>query len=388
MTDAEPTHRMASPGISPGDAPVKVMHIEWGRHLYGGARQVAYLLNHLPGEAGTHHLVGGDGAAILAAVVNPAIHKHALPFAGDLDLASIQRLRELIRQTRPDLLHIHSRRGDWLCALAGWLERVPMVYSRRVDNPPNWLERHGKFPLFQRVITISAGIQAVLLEAGLDPAQIVCIPSAVDTHRYRPEGADRVRFRAEFGLREQALVVGMVAQLIPRKGHQVLFAALPEVLAHYPDVTVLLFGQGPLADSLAATINRNGWQERVRLAGFRPDMERLMPCLDVLVHPAAMEGLGVSLLEAASAGVPVIASRVGGIPEVVIPGLTGELIAPGDSQTLREHLLRFVGDPALRHACGSAGRTRVVECFSIDRMVRDNCRVYETVKQAAGTAQC
>jgi glycosyltransferase involved in cell wall biosynthesis len=72
---------------------------------------------------------------------------------------------------------------------------------------------------------------------------------------------------------------------------------------------------------------------------------------------------------------------------VVIPGLTGELIAPGDSQTLREHLLRFVGDPALRQACGSAGRTRVVECFSIDRMVRDNCRVYEAVQQAAGTAQ-
>ncbi len=355
---------------------MKVMHIELGRHLYGGARQVAYLLNGIPPESGEHCLVACEQAAVLEAVNHPAIQKHPLPFSGDLDLAYIARLRRLIRQHTPDLLHIHSRRGDWLSALAGRLEGIPMIYSRRVDNPPHWLERYGKFPLFQTIITISRGIRAVLIDAGVEACRVVCVPSAVDTDRYTPAGADRAGFRDEFGLSEDSITLGMVAQLIPRKGHHVLFEALPDVLARQPELQVLLFGQGPLAAELAALIEQNGWQERVRLAGFRRDMERLIPCLDLLVHPALMEGLGVSLLEAAAAGVPVMASRVGGIPEVVQAGLNGELIQAGDSQALRDHLLRLLADTSLRRAYGTAGRAWVMEHFSIARMVQGNCEIY------------
>lgn len=355
---------------------MKVMHIELGRHLYGGARQVAYLLNNLPPEAGEHCLVACEQAAVLDALTNPAIQPCPVPFAGDLNLAFIPRLRRLIRQHTPDLLHLHSRRGDWLSALAGRLEGVPMIYSRRVDNPPHWLERHAKFPLFRTIITISGGIREVLLDAGVDASRVVCIPSAVDTECYAPQAADRASFRAELGLSAESLTLGMIAQLIPRKGHHLLFAALPEVLAQHPSLQVLLFGQGPLAAELASLIEQNGWQARVRLAGFRHDLARLIPCLDILVHPALMEGLGVSLLEAAAAGVPVIASRVGGIPEVVQPGRTGELIEPGDSVALRAHLLRLLADADLRQAYGTAGRAWVVQHFSIERMVQGNAAVY------------
>lgn len=354
---------------------MKIIHIELGRHLYGGARQVAYLLNGMTADSGEHLLVASQGAAVLESITNPIIRTHPIAFAGDLDLTYIQRLRRVIQSERPDALHIHSRRGDWLSALAGWQARIPMIYSRRVDNPPHWLERHGKFPLFRTVITISQGIREVLIEAGVDSDRVVCIPSAVDTDCYTPNG-DRSWFRTEFGLPDDALTVGMVAQLIPRKGHHILFEALPEVLSRHAEVRVLLFGQGPLAEELTKTITQNGWQERVILAGFRRDLERVIPCLDVLVHPALMEGLGVSLLEAAAAGVPIIASRVGGIPEVVKPGLTGELIPPNDSQALCEHLQHLIPDSDRRQRYGLSARAWVLEHFSIERMVRDNCAVY------------
>lgn len=357
---------------------MKVLHIELGRHLYGGARQVAYLLNGLSAHTGEHVLVSGENAAILQAIDNPKVTLHALPFAGDLDLVFIQRLRKLIRQEQPKLLHIHSRRGDILSALAGYLEGIPMLYSRRVDNTPNWLELRCKFPLFRRIVSISEGIREVLIQSGIEADRVICIPSAVDTHRYYP-GGDRHSFRQEFQLTADQVVIGMIAQLIPRKGHGVLFKALPEVLARHPEVQVLIFGKGPLAAELSAFLTQQGWTDRVRMAGFRTDMERIIPCLDLLVHPAFMEGLGVSLLEAAAAGIPIIASRVGGIPEVVKPGINGELIAVNDSAALTEKLLQLLENPRLRHDYGTAGRQWVLDEFSIERMVRDNHRVYATL---------
>jgi glycosyltransferase involved in cell wall biosynthesis len=111
------------------------------------------------------------------------------------------------------------------------------------------------------------------------------------------------------------LLVGVVAQLIERKGHRFLLDALPALIAARPNLQLVFFGKGPLAGLLQERIDGEGLADHVRLAGFRDDLTDLLPCLDLLVHPATMEGLGVSLLQASAAGVPIVASRAGGIPE-------------------------------------------------------------------------
>ena len=108
---------------------MKIMHLEMGRHLYGGARQVAYLLNGLKGHSGEYGLVRAAGAEIIGAITNPDVKIHRIKTKGDLDVHFIGRLREVIRREKPDMLHIHSRRGDMLSALAGRLEKLPMVHS-------------------------------------------------------------------------------------------------------------------------------------------------------------------------------------------------------------------------------------------------------------------
>jgi glycosyltransferase involved in cell wall biosynthesis len=169
-------------------------------------------------------------------------------------------------------------------------------------------------------------------------------------------------------------VIGMVAQLIPRKGHRHLLAALPAVFARHPDAQVVLLGRGPLLEALHAAIDAHGWQGRVRLLGFRDDLPRLLPCLDLLVHPAEREGLGVSLLQAAACGVPIVASAAGGMPEAVRDN--GLLVPPGDVPALASAMTGLLDDPARRTQMGLAGRRLMEQAFSVAAMVAGNVAVY------------
>jgi glycosyltransferase involved in cell wall biosynthesis len=273
-------------------------------------------------------------------------------------------------------MHVHSRRGaDLWGPLAARLAGARAIITRRVDNPePVWLA-HFRYGAFERVVTISEGIRQVLLAEGVPAGKVVCVHSAVDTAAYRP-GCDRAWFRREFALAEDETAVAVIAQLIPRKGHQVLIDALPEVLAAVPRTRILLFGQGPLREALEAQCQERGVAERVVFAGFRADLERILPCLDLVVHPAFMEGLGVSLLQAAACGVAIVAARAGGIPEVVRHGENGLLVEPGDAEALTAAVVNLLRDEVRRHVLGQGGRALVERSFSIERMVLGNLAIY------------
>lgn len=359
-------------------APLSVLHVEAGRHLYGGALQVVYLLRGLQ-AAGVHNtLVCPVGSAVAVAAREAGVEVIETAMGGDADLGFVLRLRRLIRRRRPDLVHLHSRRGaDVLGGIAARLAGVPAVLTRRVDNPePRWWVGL-KYRLYQRVVSISEGIRRVLIDEGLAPARVICVHSAVDTERYRPGCADRELPARELGLTTgDGPLLAVVAQLIARKGHRYLLEALPGILAAQPDARVVLFGQGPLEDALRDEVARRGLAERVVFAGFRDDLERLLPCLDLLVHPAEMEGLGVSLLQAAACGVPIVAFPAGGIPEIVREGENGHLLAVGDVAGLQRRVIELLQDPARARAMGRRGRALVEREFSIDSMVQGNLAVY------------
>ncbi len=362
---------------------MKTLHVEAGTHLYGGALQVLFLLQGLQTRGEQALLVCPIGSAIATQARAHGLRVHEVAMGGDQDIGLVGRLRALIRSERPDLVHLHSRRGsDVWGALAARLEGVPTVLSRRVDNtePRGWFRL--KYRLYGRVIAISEGIRQVLLGAGLPPHKVVCVHSAVDTERYRPRRDDMDWFRHEFKLAPDELTMAMAAQFIARKGHRTLISALPQVLEAHPRTRVLLFGQGPEMNAIKGLVNRAHLQAQVFFAGFRTDLERVLPCIDVMAHPAEMEGLGVALLQAAACGVPIVAGRAGGMPEIVRPGVNGELIEPGDADALAGHLIRLLGDAALRQRYGDAGRALVQAEFSVDAMVEGNLHVYREVLAA------
>ncbi|MEW6676311.1 MAG: glycosyltransferase family 4 protein [Pseudomonadota bacterium] len=357
---------------------MKVLHVEAGRHLYGGARQALYLLEGLHAQGVRNVLVCPPGAAIAAPARDFALVEE-LPLGGDLDLGMLWRLHAALGRHRPDLMHLHSRRGAdiWGGLAAAWA-RVPCVLSRRVDNPePRWLAGI-KYRLYDRVVTISEGIRQVLLAEGVPDEKVTCVRSAVDGASI-PTGCDRATFLRTFDLPEGATVIGVIAQLIPRKGHRYLFAAMPRLRDRHPGLRVVLFGQGPLEAELRAQVQAQGLQKEVVFAGFRTDLANWLSCLDLVVHPADIEGLGVSLLQAALAGVPVIATRAGGMPEAVEEGVTGLLVDPGDVTGLQRAIERLLDDVPLRQALGRQGRARMLAEFSVQAMVAGNLAVYRSL---------
>ena len=355
---------------------MKVLHIETGRHLYGGALQVCYLMEGLAQRGVDNLLVCTQGSRIAQEAANYATVCE-LPMKGELDLLFPFRLFRIIRQHRPTVVHVHSRRGaDLWAGIVARLSRVPSVLTRRVDNrewPPFARLKYGTY---DRVVSISEGIRQVLVSEGVAPEQVTCIHSVVKLEHYQ-QPRDREWFEAQFGVPAEAPVIGVIAQLIPRKGHRYLLEALPRLLKRFPALQVVFFGQGPLQGELEAHIVSHQLSAAVQLAGFRTDMHKVLPCLDLVVHPALMEGLGVSLLQAAAAGVPIVGARAGGIPEVVHDGLNGRLVEPGSVDQLFEAVSELLADPVLANKYGLAGRELVERDFSLDRMVQKYLCIYE-----------
>ncbi|MDD2769707.1 MAG: glycosyltransferase [Methylococcus sp.] len=354
---------------------MKVLHVEGGRNLYGGARQVLYLLDGLKRRGIANVLVCPAGSDLAREAAAHA-EVHAIPMAGDLDFRLIGRLYRIIRQVRPDLVHLHSRIGaDVMGGIAARLSGVPVVHSRRQDNPEMRWAVSAKYRLHDRVVAISEGIGKVLASEGLPASKLRCVRSAVDPEPFR-QTCDHAWFRSEFGLPEGCMAIGVIAQLIDRKGHRFLLETLPALIAKFPSLHVLIFGKGTLEQALVETARRLGVEKHVRFPGFRDDLPRVLPCLDLVVHPALREGLGISLLQAASAGVPIVASRAGGIPEAVRDGFNGLLVPPGDTAALANAIGRLLDAPDLARQMGRHGRELIDREFSVDGMVEGNLAVY------------
>lgn len=361
---------------------MKILHIETGRHLYGGALQVCYLMEGLVRHGVRNVLVCTSGSGI-ANTASPYADIEAIPMHGDLDPLFPVRLSRLIQKHRPDVVHVHSRRGAdlWAGICARW-HNIPAIITRRVDNrewPPFARFKYGTY---DRVISISEGIRQVLLNEGLAPDSVTCIHSVVNTDDYRA-GADRAWFADQFGIPPASPVIGLIAQLIPRKGHRYLLEITPQLIASFPELRIVFFGQGPLRQELETVVARDRLTEVVSFAGFRKDMPRIIPCLDLVVHPALMEGLGVSLLQAAAAGVPIIGSRAGGIPEIVHNGVNGMLVEPGDTRQLLAAVKELLANPDLMRQWGQAGRELVKSQFSIATMVDRYLLVYQHLANAS-----
>jgi glycosyltransferase involved in cell wall biosynthesis len=284
-------------------------------------------------------------------------------------LLLIRRLGRAIRAFVPDLVHVHSRRGaDIYGGIAAAMAGVPAIATRRVESGEPGFALRWKLRPYANVVAISQAVEAELLAAGVDRGRVVRIPSAVDTARWQPDPAAAARLRRVCGIPDGAPVAVAVAQLIPRKGHATMLAALARLPSRHTDLRLVCFGAGPLRRVLERRIAAAGLGDRVVLAGFRDDLPALLPGADLVVHPARREGLGVAILEAMSAARPVVATAIGGLTDLVRPGVDGLLVARDDADQLAAALTRLLDEPSLAARLGAAARRRVRSCFSVAAM--------------------
>lgn len=364
---------------SPEAGPMKIVHVETGRHLYGGAQQVLWLLDGLAARDVEGLLVCPPGSGLDKMARERGVRVINLPCSGDLDLKFAWRLRQLLISEKPDVVHCHSRRGaDFLGGQAARMAGIPAVISRRVDNPEASFFARLRYRPFQRIIAISENVALSLHDSGLNPDRVTIIRSAVNVDDIN-QAPDCEAFREVFEIDPGDFAIAMVAQLIPRKGHRFLFDVIPNLRDTHPGIRVVVFGSGSgEADlrALAAQLNLGG---TVQFAGFREDLDSYLGCFDLLVHPATQEGLGVAMLKAAAATVPVVAFDVAGAREAVIHGQTGVLVEPGDVRTLQKAIALMIEEPDMCQELGEAGRQRMQDEFSIGTMVESHIELYESL---------
>ena len=362
--------------------PLRVAHVELGAHLYGGAQQVLYLLAELSKTEVRSVLICPEHSAVGEAAREAGIEVEAIPYRGDLDWRATKRMHDILVRHRVDLVHVHSRRGaDIWGGLAARRSGLPCVLSRRVDNRERSWAMAIKYRLYDHVIAISEGIRNVLVADGLAPEKASCVRSAVDWERFQ-QPANKAGLTSRFNLPEGATVVGIAAQLIPRKGHDILLEALSTLVTSWPSLQVLVMGKGPSESAIREQIRARNLTQHVHIVGFVADLESVLPSLAFLVHPARTEGLGVVLLQAASAGIAVIACDAGGMPEAVIDQQTGLLVPPGDAGALTTAMESLLSDRERAEAFGAKGRERMLASFSLSAMARGNVNVYRAVMAA------
>jgi glycosyltransferase involved in cell wall biosynthesis len=351
---------------------VRVLHVDPERGWGGGEVQVTLLLHELA-RRGHESVVATPATAPLGRAVAAARLRVAdCAIANDVDLRVVPRLRALARDA--DVVHFHTARAH---AMAPWLGGlgVRRVVTRRMDYAPRgglwtrYLYNHA----VDRVIAISEGVRRALLGAGVDPARIRVVPSGVDPARFVASSAARDALRAEWGITATDVVVMVVGVLERRKGHATLLDAAARIGTALP-LRLVFCGAGSIETTLRTAAAARGLD--VRFLGFRDDVAPCLAAADVAVLPSLHEGLGVAALEAMAAGRPVVASRVGGLAEVVVEGETGRLDAPGDAAGLAEAVAALARAPGERARMGAAGRARVQARYSAAAMADGTLACY------------
>lgn len=311
----------------------------------------------------------------------------ALGARGPLDPRAAGRLISLLRRERIQIVHAHLFLANVVARVLGRLAGDPVIITSHHDTDV-WMGRRHRLlervtaPLSDAIVTCSEAVrQYALATYGLRPGLVRTLRNAIPVPERRPAGRERVR--RLFDAVPQDRVIASVGRLDePKKGLTVFLRAAGRLARDVQTnggerrLRFVLVGDGPARPRLEALARAEGIDRLTIFMGERRDVSELMEGFDLFVQPSLWEGFGVTVLEAMAAGLPVVASRVGGIPEIVRDGETGSLVPPGDDLALAEACHRLLGEPELASRMGAAGRARLLESFHIDRLVEETATLY------------
>jgi glycosyltransferase involved in cell wall biosynthesis len=366
---------------------VRILHVNTERTWRGGEQQNLWLATGLRDLGEESEVVAQPGSPLAERARAKGLAVHEVRMRGEWDPGAMRALRRLYRDRAPDIVHAHTSHAHTLAGLAvKGLTRPLLAVSRRVDFSiyRNFLRlsRWKYLHLGHRYIAISRAVRDVLVKDGIPAERIEVVPSGVDVERL--EGAKRKDLRAELGLAPGTPLVGDIAAFGWHKAQEFLVRATPLLLEKVPGAVVLFIGDGDCREKVEAEAREAGLLGgAVRFLGWRDDVPEVMHSLDCFVMCSVLEGLCTSALDAQAAGIPVVASAVGGLVEAVADGETGLLVPPRDPRALADAVARVLLDRDAARKMGEAGRVRVRRTYSVQAMVRGTRDVYG--RMLAGT---
>jgi glycosyltransferase involved in cell wall biosynthesis len=371
------------------------LHIDTARTWRGGQNQVLLTVNGLRSLGQRAALVAHpDGE--LRRRADEGLELIPIASRTEMDLTAAWRLARVIKRLKPDVIHAHDPHGVAMASLALSLGsgsspgRSPaLVVARRVDfhlkgnSFSRW--KHRQVDCF---IAASNAIRAMLVADGVPESKVVTVHEGIDVEHVL--AAPPVNVHETFFLPHHAPVVGNVGALVPHKGQRHLIEAAHLVVQQLPDVRFVILGEGELREHLERLIREHHLEKHVLLPGFRVDVLGCIKGFDLFVMSSVTEGLGTSLLDAMACSKAIVASKAGGIPEVVDDRVTGILVEPRDHHGLAAAIVKLISDEQDRQRMATAGFERVSARFTVERMVAETAKVYARVAgrpHAADTAR-
>jgi len=309
------------------------------------------------------------------------IRTYILPTKGMTDWRWVVQFKRLLRQEQVDLIHAHEFDANVQGAFVAALSGIPLVATVHGKNyywerlrrrlAYRWVSRRGT------MVAVSDDLKQFIVEkVGIPASRVKVLYNGVDV---LPQctSAEAVECREELGLPDDHQIVGVVGNLYPVKGHQYLIEGIPSILAKCPNTSFVFAGRGELDAELKAQVHRLGVEKNVLFLGLRQDIPRILAMIDVFVLPSLSEGLSMAILEAMISGKPVVATQVGGNPELVLNGETGALVPPRDSHALASSVVNLLADRRQAAEFAEKGKRRAEGQFSLRTMVCAYQSLYE-----------
>lgn len=308
--------------------------------------------------------------AVVKRMESDGIRVRPMRIGGKVNPLAPILLARLIREEQPDILNTHLTSASLTGSIAGRLCRVPVVATM------HGLGSATCYRLADHIISVSDAVKKHLVSQGIRGERITTIYPGIDLEAFSPSGKGEA-VRAEFGIDDDAVVIGVIAHLTYKKGHHVFLSAAEEVARRAPNAVFVVAGTGPRHRELRAMSETLGLAGRVIFTGFRSDIREVIEAMDVVVLPSiAGEGLPASLIQAMALSKPTIGSRLSGIPEVIEDGASGLLVTPGDTAELADAIVALARDERLRREMGTHARERAESHFDITTTVESTTALY------------
>ncbi|BCJ87757.1 glycosyltransferase [Effusibacillus dendaii] len=370
-------------------APAKILYIIGGGEFGGAEQHLLGLIQSLDREQWEPHVIVFYQGELAERLQQLQIPVSVISLQTARTLFGLRAVRKLIGAIHPDIVHTHGVRAN----LAGRLAKLSLpsgfklittIHSvLELDYPVPWkraifgfLEKRTWF-LVDHFILVSRAMQQTLYQKGLPQNRTSVIHNAIRLPDQPPARPSFSRLRAELQLPQDAVLVGTVARLHKVKGHSYLMRAAGMLQNQFPDVHYVWIGGGELEAELKQAAIEAGLQQRIHFLGVRQDVAELLPQFDLFVLPSVSEGLSIALLEAMMSGVPVIATAVGGNPEVVAEGEDGMLVPSQDADALCSAIQSALSTPEQMKRMGQTGQQKVFQYYSLQRLVQETEEIYK-----------
>jgi L-malate glycosyltransferase len=360
--------------------------------LAGGERSLVNLIRHLDAARFCARVACDATDEFVASVTacdTPVerLHFPGLRPPGPAAVRAVRRLAQLCKRAGAAILHANTPRTNLYAALAGRAAKVPVVWHCRNLLEPGMRDTDRWFAwLPDRIICNSDAIAARFAGSRWQD-RVVTVMNGVDLTEYHPD-LPGAAVRSELGWAGRPIIAA-ISRLDPEKGHEVLLEVMQRLAGRCPDARLVIAGRAAVDPAgrhaaLQRRIENLGLGAAIRLVGFRRDIPELLAAADVCVLPAAAEACGRVLLEAMAMAKPVVGTASGGTPEIVLDGVTGILVPPGDAGAMASALEILLRDPARAGSMGAAGRDRAVARFTIEAHAEKTMRVYAELLAARG----